>query len=162
MSISIEAKMDAIYDAFDEVRDEVPYLTIDVVRRLGRGVVSTVKRQYGTSFKKRTGAMYKGIRAVTDKTKLQTEVYSGAEDAKTGARYAFVLARGAMIEPQKKKCLTFQIDGKWYRTHGSKLPARDWINRPGYQYVMSEKADDDVEKVIQQTIAKLKKKGVLA
>ena len=146
--ISIEAKLDAIHQALDQVADETQYLDIDILRKLGRGVVRKSKQRYLEILHKRTKTFYNSIRATTSKRKRVTVVTSDATNPQTGARYPWILAAGKRMEPRTGKTITF--------------PAFDWINRPGNQYMASNQADDDIESVIEYTLKKLKEKGVLA
>jgi len=63
-------------------------------------------------------------------------------------RYGWVLARGATIKPRNEKVLTFQVDGKWRRSHSVLLRAHDWIAAPGHKYIRSQAFEDDIEKII--------------
>ena len=161
--IDLVAKLEAIHRGLDAVEDETKYLDIDILRRLGRGVVSASKSRYRSLLSRRSGTMYRGIKAVTWPRKRMTMVSNVAADERTKVRYPFVLAHGATIAPKHKKALTFKIGDKWVRTRKTvTLPVFDWIERPGNQYMWSNKADDDIEKVVLYAIEKLKKKGVLA
>lgn len=161
--ISIEAKLDAIHRGLDQVKDETKYLDLDILRKLGRGIVSKSKSTYKVLLTRQSGAMYKGIVSRVFKPQKIVVVSNIASNPKTGARYPFILAHGATIAPKKAKTLSFNIGGKWISTHGPiKVPVHDWIERPGNQYMSSNKADDDIEYVIEYAINQLKKKGVLA
>lgn len=160
--VVIEGKLDAIHEGLKDIAEYTKYIDLDILRALGRGVVRRSKREYLTKLKKRTGTMYKGIYSYQNKRRKQQVVTNQATDEKTGVRYPWVLAAGARIEPKAAKALRFQIDGKWISSHGVTIAPRDWVNRPGNQYMASEQADDDIEKVIERKIAQLKKKGILA
>jgi hypothetical protein len=170
--VSIEGKLDAIHEGLKEVDQYMKYLDLDILRALGRGVVQRSKQRYRMLFTKPARKnspgydnkkhMYDGIYSYQNKRRKQQVVTNQATDEKTGVRYPWVHAAGARIEPKKAKVLRFQIDGKWVSSHGVTLPVRDWVERPGNQYMASEQADDDIEKVIERKIAQLKKKGILA
>lgn len=145
--ISIEAKLEAIHKGLDAVADELPYLDKDILRRLGRGVVQKSKQRYKEVLKKRTGLFYNSIKPVYSR-RLKAMVVSASAESPRGVRYPFVLAHGFRNEPRTGRKVFFG--------------ERDWIERPGRQYMWSEKADDDIEYVINYALEKLKKKGVIA
>lgn len=145
--ISIEGKLDAIHKGLDAVKDETKYLDLDILRKLGRGAVSASKRRYLDILHKRSKNFYNSIKATTSTKKKITVVTSNASNPKTGARYPWVLAAGNRLDPRSGKTLTF---GPF-----------DWVERPSNQYMSSNKADDDIEYVINYAINQLKKKGIL-
>lgn len=145
--ISIEAKLEAIHKGLAAVDDELKYLDKDILRKLGRGVVQKSKQRYREVLQKRTGKFYNSIKPVYS-NRLKAMVVSASAESERGVRYPFVLARGFRREPRTGRKVVFG--------------ERDWIERPGRQYMWSEKADDDIEYVINYAIEKLKKKGILA
>lgn len=163
--ISIEPKLDALHEGLQEIEQYTKYLDLDILRKLGSGVVKKSKSGYSGLLRKRTGRMYKGIYSYTDRGKKQQVVTNNATNPPTsgGVRYPWVLAHGATIQPRNGKMLTFITpDGKWRRAHSVIIPSFDWLERPGNQYMSSLQADDDIEYVVQKKIDQLKKKGVLA
>lgn len=157
--VNISSDMEEIKNAFAEVREYTKYLERDVLSEVGRGVVRAVKKAYPF---KRKGDLYRGIKSTLTKDKKSVYVSSYAKNEKTNTKYGWVLARGATIKPKKQKVLTFQVDGKWVRSHGTLIKAHDWIAAPGRAYIGSQAFEDDIEKVINRKIEQLKKKGVLA
>lgn len=163
--ISIEPKLDALRDGLKEIEQYTKYLDLDILRKLGSGVVKKSKSEYSNTLRKRTGRMYKGIYSYTKRRSKEQIVTNDATNPPTsgGIRYPWVLAHGATIKPKNAKVLTFMTpDGKWRRAHSVIIPSFDWVERPGNKYMSSLQADDDIEYVVQKKIDQLKKKGVLA
>lgn len=163
--IYIEEKLDAIHDGLIQIDGYTKYLDLDILRKLGAGVARKAKSNYLGILRKRTGAMYKGIYYYVNKPKHQAVVTNQAANPPTtgGVRYPWVLAHGATIKAKNAKALTFMLpDGKWRRAHSVVIAPRDWIERPGNQYISSLRADQDIEDVIQKMLDKLKKRGILA
>jgi DNA-binding HxlR family transcriptional regulator len=69
------------------------------------------------------------------------------------------LARGATIRPKNGKTLTFDTLGKWMRKHTVVILA-GFDCRPAKQWVESER-EATVQKVIDKTLARLEKKGII-
>lgn len=159
--ISIEAKLDAIHEGLQEIEAECKYLDPNILQALASGVISKTRGKMPLYFKSKK-SLSKYMKKSLDKTKKLITIYSTATNPATGARYGFVLAKGARIVPKKAKFLQFQIDGKWIRSHGITLPPRDWLEPAARAYMASEGADDAIEKTINKLMEKLKKKGVLA
>lgn len=149
--INIEAKLDAIHEGFAEVADVLKPEKLDkyILSRLGAGVKTASRRAIKQLVKQRSGAMYKGVYSYYNKSKRQQIVTNNATSATSGARYPWILAAGHRKDPRTGRVLTFGIQ-------------RDWVEGPGKRYLWSEKADDDIEKVLNRELEKLKKKGVLA
>lgn len=135
------------------------YLGADILRALGTGAVRGIKHEY--PFHKRTGALYKSIGAHFAKGKKAIIISAPATDPRNGQRYGFILARGATIRPKHGKTLTFDTLGKWMRLHEAVIPGRDWIAGPAKRWVESER-EATVQKVIDKTLTRLEKKGIIA
>ena len=135
------------------------YLHADILRALGTGAARQVKKEY--PFKKRTGALYRSVGAHFAKGKKAIVVSAPATDPRNGQRYGFILARGATIRPKHGKTLTFDTLGKWMRLHEAVIPGRDWIAGPAKRWVESER-EATVQKVIDKTLTRLEKKGIVA
>ena len=155
--ISISSDMEEIKNAFAEVKEYTKYLERDVLQEVGRGTVRAIKAAYPF---RRKGDLYRSVKSKLTKDKKGVYVTSYAASDKN-VRYGWVLARGATIKPKSEKVLTFQVDGKWRRSHSVLLRAHDWIAAPGRAYIGSQAFEDDIEKVINRKIEQLKKKGVL-
>lgn len=149
--INIEAKLDAIHRGFEDVADILKPARLDkyILSRLGAGVKKQAKRAVKSLVNQRTGAMYRGVYSYYNRAKRQQIVTNNATSATSGARYPWILAAGHRKDPRTGRVLTFGIQ-------------RDWVEGPGKRYLWSEKADDDIEKVLNRELEKLKKKGVLA
>ena len=163
--ISIQPKLDAIHQALIYIKDETKWLDVDIIKKLGAGVTRKAKQNYRSLFrapKRGRDGMYSKITKYLDKPRRIITVTNSAANANDGVRYPFVQAHGAVIKAKKEKYLTFQIDGKWIKKQTVTLPVRDWIQRPGNQYMASMQADEDIHKVIDQKISQLKRKGILA
>lgn len=150
--INIEAKLDAIHRGFEEVSDVLKPEKLDkyILSRLGAGVRTQAKRAVRSLVRQRSGAMYKGVFTYYNRAKKQQIVTNNAQrgEGRGGVRYPWILAAGHRLDPRSGKTLTFG--------------ERDWVEGPGNRYLWSEKADDDIEKVLNRELEKLKKKGVLA
>lgn len=150
--ISIEPKLEAIHKGFAEVSDVLRPDKLDkyILSRLGAGVKSQARRAIKGLVQQRTGNMYKGVYTYFNrakKTQIVTNSAQRGEGPKAG-RYPWILATGHRKDPRSGRVLTFGV--------------RDWVEGPGKRYLWSEKADDDIEKVLNRELEKLKKKGVLA
>lgn len=150
--INLEPKLEAIHEAFRDVADTLSPDKLDkyVLSRLGAGVKTTARRSVKQLVKQRTGAMYRGVYSYYNRAKRQQIVTNNATrgDGRTAARYPWILAAGHRLDTRSGKTLSFG--------------ERDWIEGPGNRYLYSNKADDDIEKVIEREIEKLRKRGVLA
>lgn len=148
--ISVQPKLEAIHEGFAEVADVLKPEKLDkyILSRLGAGVKTVSRRAIKQLVKQRSGAMYKGVYSYYNKGKRQQIVTNNATNPKNGTRYPWVLAAGKRMEPRTGHIVHFGV--------------RDWVERPGNQYIASNKADDDIEKVLNREFEKLKKKGVLA
>ena len=73
-----------------------------------------------------------------------------------------MLARGATILPKKGKTLTFMGRDGWVRLYQTTLPARDWIVGPAMLYLRGPQMHEDIDRVVQKKLDKLRAKGVIA
>lgn len=150
--IEFEAKLEAIHKGFEEVSDILKPDKLDkyILSRLGAGVKTQARRAIKSLVRQRTGAMYKGVYTYFNRAKKQQVVTNNATkgEGPKAARYPWILAAGHRLDPRSGKTLTFG--------------ERDWVEGPGNRYLWSNKADDDIEKVLNRELEKLKKKGVLA
>lgn len=154
MIINIETKLDAIHNGLSELDDYLKPATLDrkILSRLGARVKSDSKKAVRALVTQRTGAMYKGVFTYYNRLMRQQVVSNNAQrDAgkfKKAGRYPWILAAGHRLDPRSGKMLSWGF--------------RDWVEGPGIRYMRSERADDDIEKVLNRELEKLKKKGVLA
>lgn len=146
--ISVQPKLEAIREGFKDVADVLKPEKLDkyILSRLGAGVKTMSRRAVKQLVKQRSGAMYKGVYSYYNKGKRQQIVTNNAQSAR-GVRYPWILAAGKRMEPRTG--------------HMVNIGVRDWVERPGNQYIASNKADDDVEKVLNREIEKLRKRGVI-
>jgi len=164
--VSIKAEMQEVREALDYVADYTKYIHRDVLQELGRQAVRVIKRNYPLVLHKRTGMLYKGISSKFTRDKNAVIVTSNARDMtkgyKGGTRYGWVLAKGATITPKKGKTLTFMGQNGWVRLHKLVLPGRDWIEGPAMSYLRGPQMHEDIDKVVQKKLDKLRAKGVIA
>lgn len=151
--IHIQQKLEAIHEGFKELDFALKPEKLDkyILSRLGAGVRTEARRAVKRLVVNRTGAMQKGVYTYYDKKKREQVVTNNAQRIGTNgkpARYPWILAAGKRLDTRSGKMLHFG--------------ERDWVEGPGNKYVWSNKADDDIEKVINRELDKLKKKGVLA
>lgn len=152
--VIIEQKLDAIHEAFKEVSDVLSPAKLDkfILSRLGYGVKTKARQSVRVLVKQRSGAMYKGVYTYYNKKKNQQIVTNNAARAgvlgKKDGRYPWILAAGKRLDPRSGRTLI--------------LGERDWVEGPGNRYLYSNKADDDIEKVLERELKKLQAKGVLA
>lgn len=145
--IVIQAQLEAIHRGLQDVEEHAKYLDGDILKKLGAGIKAKSKREVKTLVAQRSGAMYKGVIFYYNPQKKQVVVTNNTRSETSGARYPWVLAHGKRLDPRSGKVL--------------KLKEIDWIERPGNQYMHSNKAEDDIQKVIDRFMVKLEKKGVL-
>jgi len=147
--IRLEAKLESIHEGFSQISDILSPDKLDkfILSRLGAGVKTQARRMARQLVKQRTGAMYRGVYSYYNKRRHEQIVTNNATGA-TGGRYPWILAAGRRLDPRSGRTITFG--------------ERDWVDGPGKRYLWSNKADDDIEKVLTRELAKLKKKGVLA
>ena len=150
--ISIEPKLEAIHKGFAEVSDVLRPDKLDkyILSRLGAGVKTQARRAVKSLVQQRTGKMYKGVYTYFNRAKKTQIVTNNAQrgtDSRNG-RYPWILAAGRRKDPRSGKVLSFG--------------ERDWVDGPGKRYLWSNKADDDIEKVLNRELEKLRKRGVLA
>lgn len=147
--INLEPKLEAIHEAFADVADVLSPQKLDryILSRLGAGVKTVARKSAKQLVTQRTGAMYRGVYSYYNKAKRQQFVTNNATNPASGARYPWILAAGHRRDTRSGKMLSFG--------------ERDWIEGPGNRYLYSNKADDDIEKVVNRELDKLKKRGVL-
>lgn len=164
--VTLTTEFDAVHQALEEVKEYTKYIDRDILQELGRQSVRVIKRDYPLHFRKRTGLLYKSITSKFSRDKKSVIITSTAtnlaQGSKGGARYGWVLARGATILPKKGKTLTFMGRDGWVRLHKVVLPGRDWIVGPAMSYLHGPQVVDDIDKVVQKKLDKLRAKGVIA
>lgn len=146
--ISVQPKLEAIHQGFAEVAEVLKPEKLDkyILSRLGAGVKTASRRAIKQLVKQRSGAMYKGVYSYYNKSKRQQIVTNNAQSSR-GVRYPWILAAGHRTIKKTNMRVNFGV--------------RDWVERPGNQYIASNKADDDIEKVLNREIEKLRKRGVI-
>lgn len=92
--------------------------------------------------------MYKNGKAVTVTVHNKEDKY----------RYGFALAHGYDVVPKNAKTLTFQINGKWYRSHGVYVNSRDFVEEPGERYLQSQEYRTDLDNKMDKEIQRIEKK----
>ena len=145
--IIIESQLEAIHEGLRAVMDHAKYLDGNILKRLGSGVKSKAKKEVKVLVTQRSGAMYKGVVYYYDAQNKRVVITNNATGGTQSARYPWILAAGRRLDPRSGKMLNFG--------------ARDWIERPGNQYMSSLKAEEDIQKVIDSFMRNLEKKGVL-
>lgn len=156
--VMVDADISEVKLSLQGLETYTKWLDSDILRALGTGAARQVKKEY--PFKKRTGALYRSVGAHFAKGKKAIVISAPATDPRNSQRYGFILARGATIRPKNGKTLTFDTLGKWMRKHEVVIPGRDWIAGPAKSWVESEK-DATIQKVIDKTLARLEKKGII-
>lgn len=163
--VSIKVDLDEIKRGLQEFENEAPYLEADILQKVGQGAVRAAKRGYGNALEKKSGKLYRGIKYKVNKNKHLVTIASYAahiDRYNKSVKYGFALARGATIKAKHHKTLVFQIGGKWIREQSVLLKRYDWLSPPINQYLAGSDYDADIQKGIDKSIAKLKRKGVIA
>jgi len=164
--VTLTTEFDAVHQALEEVKEYTKYIDRDILQELGRQSVRVIKRDYPLHFRKRTGLLYKSITSKFSRDKKSVIITSNAtnlaQGSKGGTRYGWVLAKGATITPKKGKTLTFMGQNGWVRLHKLVLPGRDWIVGPAMSYLRGPQMHEDIDKVVQKKLDKLRAKGVIA
>lgn len=145
--IVIQAQLEAIHEGLKAVEEHAKYLDGNILKRLGSGIKSKAKKEVRVLVTQRTGTMYKGVVYYYDAKNKRVVVTNNATGGTKAARYPWILAAGKRLDPRSGKTID--------------LGVRDWIERPGNQYMSSNKAEDDIQKVIDSFMRSLEKKGVL-
>lgn len=161
----ITVDMEPIKKALNDIDDQYKrYVERDILLALARGAAREVKRKYSSMLNKRSGNLYRSVKAGLAKNKKSAYVTSNASkpygNGKT-VRYGWVLARGANVKQKKAKALRFQVDGKWVAKHSVTIPPREWITMPGNAYLHSADAQAAIDKVLNRWVEKMRAKGVL-
>lgn len=155
MIINIDTKLDAIHNGLSQLEDHLKPMVLDkkILSRLGARVKADAKRYIKGNVTQRTGAMYKGVFTYYNRLMRQQIVSNSAQREagspfKKAGRYPFILAAGHRLDPRTGKMLSWGF--------------KDWVEGPGIRYMRSNRANDDIQAVINRELDKLKKKGVLA
>ena len=156
--VMVEADISEVKLSLQGLETYTKWLDSDILRALGSGAVRQVKKEY--PFRKRTGELYRSISARFAKGKKEIVISAPATDPTNKQRYGFILVHGVTIRPKNGKTLTFDTLGKWMRKHEVVIPGRDWIDGPAKNWVESEK-DATIQKVIDKTLTRLEKKGII-
>jgi hypothetical protein len=145
--IVIESQLEAIHEGLREVEKYSKYLDGNILKRFGAGVKSRGKKEVKALVTQRSGAMYKGVVYYYDAKNKRVVITNNATGGTKDARYPWILATGKRLDPRSGKTINFGV--------------RDWIERPGHQYMSSIKAEEDIQKVIDSFMRGLEKKGIL-
>jgi hypothetical protein len=103
-----------------------------ILRAVGRGGVSVVKKGYSKHLGKKSGKLKKEIKASLSRDKQTVTIYSRATNA--GARYGFILAAGS---PEHH------------------LASNDWFQSEVARYEQSGEFRDSVQKALDKEVARL-------
>ena len=147
MIVVVDAQLEAIHKGLAEVDKYAKNLDVYILKRLASGVKSRAKQAVKALVTQRSGNMYKGVVYHFDYQNKRVTVTNNAVGGTKEARYPWILAAGKRLDPRSRKTINFGV--------------RDWIERPGHQYMSSIKAEEDIQKVIDSFMRGLEKKGIL-
>ena len=127
-----------------------------LLKTVGQGSKTAVKRTMGRVVKRRTGTLYKSIYFTMGRHRvtISTNATSGKPTSKDGrpARYGFMLAHGYTITDQNKETLTFNINGKWIRKHKVTVPAKDFVEPGVERFIASADCNQRLDKEIAKQV----------
>ena len=156
--ITIKANVDQCLNFFNGLDVNKKAIKKKILSSVGTGAKQAVKRNYGSILHRKSGTLYKSI---FSKVKWDgTGVYvsnranSGKPTGKDGrnARYGFMLASGYTVEAKTSKGLTFNVNGKWVRTHSVTVAPKDWVEPAVVRYARSAECENRMETTFQKQI----------
>lgn len=157
--VSIQADISEPVRMLTELGAKKTSVMRSILSGIGTAAKKPVKSAYRqVGLKKRTGALYKSIQKKVFKNAKAVMVQAKAQrDGKTF--YGYALACGSKITAKNKKCLTFQIDGKWIRTHSIQLKAHDFVEAPVKRYLLSSDFKAKLDQLVAKEVVKIEKKA---
>ena len=134
-----------------------------LLRTVGQGAKTSVKRYMGKVVQRRTGTLYKSIYFVVGwkhSVYVSTNASSGKPTAKDGrnARYGYMLAYGWDSYDQNEETMTFNINGKWIRKHHIHVEGRDWFEPGVFKFLDSPDCNTRMDKELKKQIDYWEKK----
>lgn len=153
MYITVKADIQEATDTLEGYERNRKSIKKSLLKMSGRKTKSKVKKSFGSYLHKRSGNLYRSVKTYTYYNgKAQVVTAHKKEDK---YRYGFALAHGYDVEPKNSKTLTFQIDGKWFRSHHVHVDARDWVEEPGQRYLNSQEYRTDLDTQLQKEVDKI-------
>lgn len=156
MIITIKSDISDAMNLIDGFEKERPKIKKNLLRMSGQKTRSKVKKSYNSYLNKRSGNLYRSIRYYMFKNGRAAVVTVHNKEDKF--RYGFALTHTYDIVPKNSKALTFQINGKWVRSHGVHITGRDYVEEPGMRYLNSQEYRGDLETKTQKEITRIEKK----
>ena len=156
MIITIKSDISDAMNLIDGFEKERPKIKKNLLRMSGQKTRSKVKKSYNSYLNKRSGNLYRSIRYYMFKNGRAAVVTVHNKEDKF--RYGFALTHTYDIVPKNSKALTFQINGKWVRSHGVHITGRDFVEGPGMRYLNSQEYRGDLETKTQKEITRIEKK----
>ena len=128
-----------------------------LLRTVGQGAKTSVKRNMGKVVQRRTGNLYRSIYFVVGfkhQVYVATNASSGKPTAKDGrnARYGFMLAHGWDSYDQHEETMTFNINGKWIRRHHIHVEGKDWFEPGVNRFLDSSDCNSRLDKELKKQI----------
>lgn len=158
--ISIETDFSEAMALFDNLEKGQKTIRRHILAGVGTSAKNKVKKLYKTyGLKNGTGALFKSIKRRVIRSGEAVIIDANARSQKQ-VLYGYALAKGAAIRAKSDDYLTFQIDGKWVKTHEVKLPERDFIAEPVNEYLKTNAFRQQLDRLAQKEIDKLEKKGI--
>lgn len=118
--------------------------------------VKSAYRQLG--LKRKTGVLYESIQRKVFRNAKAVMVQAKAQrDGKTF--YGYALSKGSKITAKKGMYQTFQIDGKWVKTHSVQLKAHDFVEAPVKRYLLSSDFKAKLDQLVEKEVIKIEKKA---
>lgn len=156
MIITIKADISDAMDLIEGLDKERPKIKKNLLRMSGQKTRSKVKKSYNSYLHKRSGNLYRSIRYYMFKNGKAAVVTAHNKEDKY--RYGFALTHTYDIVPKNSKTLTFQINGKWVRSHGVHIQGRSFVEEPGMRYLNSQEYRSDLETKTQKEVDRIEKK----
>lgn len=157
MVVDVRTDFHKVHYTLEVAGLEIGKIQKKILTGVGTKAKNAAKRAYGATLQKRTGRLHDSLIRVVSKSGEKVSVYSpAARNTQSRAnRYGFILASGARILPKAGKVLTFKVDGRWVRSHGVTVPARDWIAPAIQAYLNSPTYSNDINRTLDKEIKKI-------
>jgi len=132
------------------------YIKIDMLRKTGRGALSSVKKGYKRYLRQPTGDLYRSYKVTTSRKKGFAIVHSP-----TRQYIASAMENGSTIKAKNYKYLTYRIGTQWFKSKSVTLKkspffseGTDAYNRGQMQADISDVMTKAIAKFNAQTAAK--------
>lgn len=185
--VTIKDDISSAVSFLESVGDSYKTAMKAILRQVGQGAKTEVKKRYTHYLKKGTGTTYKSITSKLTRDgrgvvvgawamrELATSQYmagngkikgKGAKIFRTPFRYyAFAHTKGSTVgDPSSvvgdgKPAYHFQVNGKWLSSKGWTYEAKPFVRDPALRYLNSPDCNARISKAIKSELERLRKKA---